>query len=207
MKKGCKLLVILLSVLLITVFLPGCGGGGDDGGEFVIPDEIQELMDVSVELAIDSAKQLDGAWGDMHVAMMESGEEDGYADFETMRAKLVELIEATGADYIYAMYPSDADDLEADFFITVDGSEDADDFGTMYEAELGMVMSWQRGIAKTTTYAWGDDNGFHWSAFAPIHNSDGDVVAVLGLDYPAPYVENHPEWDYDSDDWNEFEWE
>ena len=205
MKKNFKLFAVLLSLLLVALFIPGCGGGGGDDVE--IPDEIQRLMDVSEDLAISSAKQLDGEWGDMHNNMMESGQEDGYAGFDDMAARLSKLIAETGADYIYALYPSDQDDLEADFFITVDGSDDPDDFGAMYEAELGMVTSWQAGIAKTSSYGWGDDNGFHWSAFAPIHDSDGEIVAVLGLDYPAPILADMPEWDVDSDDWNEFEWE
>lgn len=207
MRKGFKLFAILLSLLLIVVFIPGCGGGGNDDGDIEIPDEIQALMDTSVDLAVSCAAELDGEWGDMHAEMMESEEDDGYANFEAMRAKLAEMIDETGADYIYAMYPSDPGDLEADFFITVDGSDDPDDFGEMYEAELGMVTSWNSGIPKTSSYAWGDDNGFHWSAYAPIHNSDGEVVAVLGLDYPAPIIEDMPEWDADSDEWNEFEWE
>lgn len=196
-----------MPILLIAVFLPGCGGGGGSDSAVEIPDEIQGLMDTTTDLAVSCAKQLDGEWGDLHSDMMASGLESAYPDFEDMRAKLADLIAESGADYIYALYPSDPGDLEADFFITVDGSDDPDDFGEMYEAELGMATSWQAGLAKTSSYGWSDENGFHWSAYAPIHNSDGEVVAVLGLDYPAPIIADMPEWDVDSDSWNEFEWE
>jgi|GEM_PF-1634848 len=231
MKKSYKLFVILLSVLLITVYLPGCGGGanngggdnsvvdnsssnsdggnssGNGGGSIQIPDEIQQLMDTSVSLATECAKQLDGEWGDMHADMIASGDKDGYAGFDDMRAKLSDMITSSGADYIYALYPTDPSDVEANFYITVDGSAEPDDYGVEYEAELGMVLSWQSGIPKTSSYGWGDDNGYHWSAYAPIHNSAGDVVAVLGLDYPAPIIADMPEWDVDSDSWNHFEWQ
>jgi hypothetical protein len=203
MKKRFKMLAMLLSLMLVFALLPGCGGGDE---EFVIPDEIQELMDVSEELAIKYAKMLDGEWGDMHEAMMQSGQEDGYADFDEMRDILAELLAESGANYLYALYPTDPDDVWADFMITVDASDDPDEFGVEYEAELGMVRSWNQGLAKTSPYAWEDDNGYHWSAYAPIHDSNGDVVAVLGLDYPADIVEELTEWNYDSDDWTEFEW-
>ena len=40
-----------------------------------------------------------------------------------------------------------------------------------------------------------DDKGnLQLSAYAPIRDTKGEVVAILGLDYPAPEAANFPDW-------------
>ena len=204
MKKNFKLLALLMAIMLVAVLLPGCGGGDDD--EFEIPEEIQALADHVASVAAKYAKELDGGWGDLHEDMMESGLEEDYDSFEAMRDVLIDILEESGARYVYAMYPEDISDSEAPFFITVDGSEDPDEFGVEYELELPFVKAWY-GITSSSSYAWEDIWGgtYCWSAYAPIHDSNGDVVAILGVDWAAPEIRNFPEWNVDHDDWNELE--
>jgi hypothetical protein len=47
--------------------------------------------------------------------------------------------------------------------------------------------------------AWNEDEHSPvWSAFAPVRDSQDRGVAILGVDYPAPEVLKHPEWNRDS---------
>ena len=227
-----KTLVSLLALLFVlSVVLAGCGGGnetegeephgtqtedvnttdgedGEEGEEVTVPDEIQEFADEVLGYAGKFAKELDGDWGDMHAAMMEADDPEEYAEFDTLREALVEFLEESDAKYIYAMYPSDTDNLKAAFMITIDGSEDVDKFGTKYDNEKAFVTAWE-GKAAVATNAWEDkkDGGYCWSAYAPILNSDDEVVAILGVDCPASIIEDFPEWNIDSDEWNKLtEW-
>jgi len=194
-----------MALLMAFALLPGCGGGADEE-EIVVPEEIQALADHAVKLAQHYALQLDGDWGDLHVDLMESGLEEDFRYFEEMREVLSGFIEESGAKYVYAMYPQDISDSEAPFIITVDGSLDPDEFGAEYELELPFIRAWY-GIAASSSYAWEDiwQGSYCWSAYAPIHDSNGDVVAILGVDCYAPEIDDFPEWNIDSDDWNGLE--
>ena len=204
MRKSFKRLTLLMALLMVFAFLPGCGGGDEE--ELVVPAEIQALADQAMKIAQHYALELEGPWGDMHVELIDSGLGEDYTHFEEMREVLNGFIEDSGAKYVYAMYPLDITDSSAPFFITVDGSHDPDDYGAEYELELPFIKAWY-GIAASSSYAWEDiwEGSYCWSAYAPIHDSDGEIVAILGVDCYAPEIEDFPEWNIDSDEWNELE--
>jgi len=201
MKKSFKTVALITAILLAAALLPGCG----EDVEIEVPGEIQALADKVLGIAKKYGNEMDGGWGDLHAAMMGSELGDEYANFEAMREMLEDFIAESGAKYIYAMYPKDISDSETPFFITVDGSDDPDDFGAEYEIELPFVKAWF-GTAESSSYAWEDDDGgYCWSAYAPVRDSNGEVVAIVGVDYDAPIIKDFPDWNIDSDDWNEME--
>jgi len=51
------------------------------------------------------------------------------------------------------------------------------------------------GTATAGEKAWKDDDGtLMMSAYASIRDSKGTVVAILGVDSPAPEAANFPDW-------------
>lgn len=102
----------------------------------------------------------------------------------------------SGAYYVYMMMPND----ENDFLITVDGSEEPDDFLTNYGWEVQFTEAME-GEPASARSGWDDDVPV-WSGFAPVYNSNGDVVGILGVDYPSPEMEDYPEWNRDREEWN-----
>ena len=167
----------------------------------VVPDEVQAVREAVVGLAELYGKQLDGEWGDLHAALIESGEGEDFESFEAMKTILDDIRIECGAYYVYAFYPS-GDPESSDYYITVDGSEDPDEFGTLYHWEIQFAEAWS-GTPSPARSAWdNDENDPVWSAFAPIHDSEDNIVAILGIDIPVPGILDYPEWNRDSETWN-----
>ena len=55
-----------------------------------------------------------------------------------------------------------------------------------------------------TTPGWDDDVPC-WSCFAPVYNSAGEVVCIVGMDMPCELLEDYPEWNRDREEWNGIE--
>ena len=189
----------ILTVLRLYNLLSGVAAAVE------VPAEIQAVIDEVIALAHSFAVQLDGAWGDLHVALMESGEEAEFESFEEMKAVLDGFRVESGAYYVYAFYPS-GDPASSAYIITVDGSEDPDEFGTEYDFEIQFIEAWS-GTPAAARSSWNNDGPEDpvWSAFAPVHDSEGNVVALVGVDYPAPVVVDFQEWSRDSEEWNGIE--
>lgn len=187
MKKSIKLFTMLVSFLMIVSFLPACASYAD----------ADAVANEAVALASSYAKQLDGAWGDQHAELinMSKGDfakfsPDLFAGYEDMRAVLCGFLAirsdaGSNATYIYVLYPAGPID-SAPFFITVDASDPPSDYGTEHEWEAAFAAAW-KGTPTAGSEAWEDEEGagLLLSAYAPIHDSKGNVVALLGVDYPA----------------------
>ena len=176
MKKNIKSFTLLMSLLLTVLFLSSCAADAN---------ELQAVADKAVNLASKYAKQLDGAWGDQHAVMIESKDGGAFAGYESMRANLQGFLAECDATYMYTLYPSGPIE-NAPFFITLDASDEPDDYGTEQEWEAGFAAAW-KGTPTAADDAWEDDDGdgLLLSAYAPVHDSKGNVVAILGVDYPA----------------------
>lgn len=228
MKMKSKWLIALLA-LVMAFSMTACGGSEEPAEEpaeeaveeIVVPDEILELRAEVEGYAADYAKQLtDDGWADQYVALLESGEAREYADYETMYDTLSDMRVECGATYIYALTPLVDDEItfdvedtnEVPFAITVDGCEDPDDWGVEYEWEIQFTEAWE-GAAASARSAWindevGDNHDICWSAFAPVYDSEDNVVCILGIDYPcADLLNDMPEWNRDADEWCGYEGE
>ncbi len=164
-----------------------------------IPAEVKGVMDKVTNLAVKYAKQLDGEFGDQHVLLMQSQKGWDYEGYDKLKSKLDGFRTESGAYYVYCLV--DLDPYDGHFEITVDGSAEPDDWLNQYEVE-GQFLLAMNGTAAPAPTAWDNDvDDLVWSAFAPIHNSEGNVVAILGIDFPAPEILKYPEWnrDYQAD--------
>lgn len=117
-------------------------------------------------------------------------------DYLALKESLDGIRTESGAYYVYMMVPND----DNDFLITVDGSEEPDDFLTNYGWEVQFTEAME-GEPATARSGWDDDVPV-WSGFAPVYNSDGKVVGILGVDFPSPEIEDFPEWNRDREEWN-----
>ena len=178
MKKIVRSLTILMVLLLTVSILPCIAGAAEK-----TPEEIKVVAEKAKDIAANCAQKLEGAWGDQHVALVESKKGKDFEGYESMRAALSAFV-TESAPYIYALYPT-GDVEKAPFIITVDGSE-TDDCGKENEWEIGFASAWN-GLAFAGEEAWDDDDGKPMvSAYAPIRNGDGKVVAIIGVDCPVP---------------------
>ena len=188
MKMHVRSLTMLMSFLLAVSFLPISAA---DAAE--MPKELQAIADKAKSAAGDCAQQLTGAWGDQHVALIASKKKGDFADYKSMQTALNGLLAKSGAMYIYVLSPSGAFDKDP-FFVTVDGSAEPDDYGTEYKWEAGFASAWG-GMSNAAEMVSKDDKGkLQLSAYSPIRDTKGEVVAILGLDYPAPEAANFPDW-------------
>jgi hypothetical protein len=206
MKRHSKWLMALLVMSMVLFAFAGCGGGEAEPPEEVsddIPAEVQAVIDNTVALAANYALQLDGEWADEYAACLASGEGRDYAGYDDLKATLDQFRIESGAYYVYILTDMDPDD--GYFEITVDGSEEPDDWMYQYEEE-GQFHVAQNGEPCAALSAWDNDvDDPVWSAFAPVYDSEGNVVGILGVDYPAPEILDFPEWNRDSDEWNGME--
>ncbi|MBP3384585.1 MAG: hypothetical protein J6M22_03865 [Firmicutes bacterium] len=181
-----------------------------------VPADVADMISYTTAVANKYAQTLSGqeAWADQYVALLESGEARDYADYESIMTVLSDMREDIGATYIYTLTPAGEDGEtpdytaeynENDFLITVDGCEEPDDWGVAYEWEIQFTEAWE-GTPSSARSAWDNyGDGYCWSAFAPIYDSEGTVVAILGIDYPCDdVVAANPEWNRDGDVFNGF---
>jgi hypothetical protein len=197
---------ILLYLLLIVALAAGCGfdsnsGRGDiDGG---IPDEVQEIMDKTTELAANYALQLNEEWADLYSSCLESGNGQNFESYLDLKSTLDQFRAESGAYRIYML--TDMDPADDCYKLTVDGSENPEPWMTRYEIE-GAFLSAQDGLPIASLSARNDDqNDPIWSAYAPVYDSNNRIVGILAIDYPAPEILNFPKWNRDSDQWNGME--
>ena len=188
MKMKSKVLVVLLALVMVFSMTTMAGCGND----------------------------ADATWGDRYVALLDSGEARDYEDYDAMKAELDTIREECGATYVYVLTPAGEDGETPDpagesgedgaYLITVDGSEEPDDWGVDYGWEIQFTEAWE-GTPAAARSAWDNyGEGYCWSAFAPVYDSEGNVVCLLGIDYPCDdVVAAYPEWNRDGDSWNGFE--
>lgn len=190
-----------------------------------VPDDIQAVRDNVTDLVAKYAAMLSHRdveittdFGNQYVALLESGKAREYTDYDFMKATLDAVREESGATYVYVMTPGTdgKPDINGDyteegtFLITVDGSEDPDDWGVDYGWEVQFTEAWE-GEAAAARSAWindeaGNNHDICWSVFAPIYDGEGNVVAILGIDYPcADVLNDYPEWNRDMEEWNGYE--
>lgn len=190
-----KTLAVFLTLILALSFV-GCGEKGPSSDTPMMPEDLQAFVDDLVVSIDGLGEELSGEWGDKHAQLMEAGDGMDNPLYAELKADLDAFRISTGAYYVYGFYP----DENNDYLITVDGSAEPDDFGTNYGWEIQFDEAWA-GEAAAARSGWDDDVPI-WSAFAPVYNSAGEVVCIVGIDMPCEILENYPEWNRDREEWN-----
>lgn len=198
-----KLFVVLLALVLVFA-MTACSGGTPPAVEPEVPEMPADLVAfIDAELGAVQAigEDVSGEWGDKHAQLMSTVEGGGLDNplYDELKSVLDEHRIATGAYYVYAMVPN----ADNDYLITVDGSVEPDDFMANYGWEIQFDEAWAGDIA-TARSGWDDDVPC-WSCFAPVYNSNNEVVCIVGMDMPCELLEDYPEWNRDREEWNGIE--
>ncbi len=198
-----KLFVVLLALVLVFA-MTACSGGTPLAVEPEVPEMPADLVAfIDAELGAVQAigEDVSGEWGDKHAQLMSTVEGGGLDNplYDELKSVLDEHRIATGAYYVYAMVPN----ADNDYLITVDGSVEPDDFMANYGWEIQFDEAWAGDIA-TARSGWDDDVPC-WSCFAPVYNSNNEVVCIVGMDMPCELLEDYPEWNRDREEWNGIE--
>jgi len=134
----------------------------------------------AVNMAIAAAGIVDG---DALVAVDEGLDEDG-ACFDAVLTSLRAFQKTELVDFIYSM-TYDSDTM---FHFIVDADpEDPADVGEEYEAEEEMLRAW-KGEACATDEPSVDEWGTVYTGYAPIKDSTGKIVGIVGVDVQASNV-------------------
>ncbi len=180
MKRQFKLIAVLLVLTLVIGSLAACGGSSEE------PEE-------------ETATAM---WTDEYVADLESGEQRDYVNYDAIMQPLRDYQTETKSQYIYCVMPKDPNNLDGSYILTVDASTEPDDWGTDYGFEIQFKEA-AEGEVSAARSAWKDGDSWCWSTFAPVKDDDGEVVAIIGIDYPAPLIADYPQWDRDNKaEWN-----
>ena len=119
--------------------------------------------------------------GDL-LEQLQAGDE-GSADYEEILSQLQEFLCGDEIKYIYTMRMN-GDRLE--FIVDADTEEGAA-IGEAYEIYDEIAEAFDGNVtvdSEMTSDEWGD----FYSAFAPVHNSAGDIVGIVGVDCSATEI-------------------
>lgn len=134
----------------------------------------------TLDFAITSAASIDG---DTFAKAIEEGADSKAA--AEIHKQLSNFLSVDTVSFIYTM--TYLDDTNFQFVVDADPEEPAD-FGEAYEAEDEMTQAYQ-GIATLNTTPTTDEWGTVYSAYAPICDSKGTVVGIVGVDCDASVIQ------------------
>ena len=195
-----KVLLVFLMLFLVFSFA-GCGGEPQGNGldDVEMPQDLSAFVDAELSIVRGIGEMVHGEWAESHdQLMLEGGGQENPLYWELKEVLDTARIQF-GAYYVYAMIT----DGSGDYFITVDGSEEPDDWLENYGFEVQFEEAYN-GFVASARSGWDDDVPM-WSCFAPVFDSDNNIVAIVGVDMPCPILENYPEWNRDRDEWNGIE--
>lgn len=134
----------------------------------------------TLDFAVTSAATIDG---DTFAKAIQEGPESKEA--AEVHRQLSNFLSVDTVSFIYTMTYLD----DANFQFVVDADpEDPADFGEVYEAEDEMTKAYQ-GTATLNPVPTTDEWGTVYSAYAPICDSKGTVVGIVGVDCNASMIQ------------------
>ena len=148
------------------------------------------LMNQAKTMLLEQCKQNAGSSAKIAVQridgdlleQLQAGDE-GSADYEEILSQLQEFLCGDEIKYIYTMRMN-GDTLE--FIVDADTEEGAA-IGEAYEIYDEIAEAFDGNVtvdSEMTSDEWGD----FYSAFAPVHNSAGDIVGIVGVDCSATEI-------------------
>ena len=171
-----RTIVIVSAFLLLAALMAPAAGKAE------LSAAQHEAGKAAMDAAAEIARDLRGRFGDMHEKIVRDGHRDS-AEYEEFQKALAMYVDKYKVTYVYTLIKV-SDDMTN---LIVDGAEPeyADDYGEEYEMEPQMVTA----FAGKPDYArdiWKDDDfGWQISGFAPLYNSQGAIVALIGVDRPV----------------------
>lgn len=171
-----QILIINIAVLAVTTLV--LGAGTLINMKSVMLHLIRQRM---LDLANTAAANLDG---DVLENMTENDiGSDGYNE---VMARLNMFKDNTDLEYIYCMRKIGPES----FIYTVDAdTEDPAAFGDEVEITDALLVA-GNGTADVDDEPYEDDWGRHYSAYSPVHDSNGKVAGIVGVDFSAQWFDD-----------------
>ncbi len=135
----------------------------------------------TLEFAVTSAASIDG---DEFAEAIEDGADS--EAFAAVHQQLSNFLKADTVSFIYTMTYLDEDNFQ---FVVDADPEDPADFGESYQAEAEMSRAY-KGDATVNPTPTTDEWGTVYSAYAPICDSTGKVVGIVGVDCNASVIQS-----------------
>jgi methyl-accepting chemotaxis protein len=143
-------------------------------------DLLKQSQQEARSLALMASDVIDG---DL-LSTIDVGDEDTPA-FATIQEELQIFLQTDGVAYAYTMRIADNDQLQ---FVVDGDTEDTAAIGTPYES-YSTIEDAFAGNATVDEEVTADEWGRYYSGFAPIYDSNGNLVGVVGVDFSVESIE------------------
>lgn len=167
-KIGNKILKIILFINIALIIMVAVAFN------IITESEFSKLRTKAQNLAVDGAKVVDSN----KLKTVINNESQNSDEYKDVRDKLIAFKSDSEARYIYTMIKGNNEKA----CIMVDGAvDDASPIGEEYDLELGIISAFN-GEAAANNKPVKDDYGTFISAYAPIKDASGEVIAIVGVD-------------------------
>ena len=147
-----------------------------------------QISNGMVEIGVEQAEMA----ADIAVAMVDGDKlvglkpgDEGAANYQDVLTSLRSIQETCGIEFLYTLY---TDGTTVYYGVDTDDSEDQCAIGEEFESSYEEMSGVFAGENYVQDYIDKTEYGDLISAYRPIYNSKGEVVAVLGSDYNAENV-------------------
>lgn len=186
---------LAVPVLLVVVMLAAASGvqAATTASPSASPTDAMTAENTAVgekvmAMAAQAAESLNGEGGDLHRAITAAGNRE-LMEYSQLQRDLAAIKEETGATYVYTLIK--ISDEMTNLIAEASVGDDADDYGTEYGMEPQMSAAFA-GEPAYAEHTWTDESyGVQKSAFAPLLDNSGSIVAIVGIDFPAPELEKY----------------
>jgi hypothetical protein len=200
------LAAILISAVALPLLTTGCFGSKpvefDDEGNVIMPAPVQKVKDSALSYAKEAGINFNGKWGNWLEAMKSSGEGMNFAGYPEHLDDLKDVCEQSRSFRVYILSAEDTSSDE--YAVTMIYTAEAEPPITVCKAAPEMRSALE-GKAAAEASAWnynGDEDLACWSAYAPIYDGNGLIVAAIAVDYRARNITEYHEWNRDHPRWN-----
>ena len=107
---------------------------------------------------------------------------EGSEEYQTILAEMSEVQESCGIKFLYTLY---TDGTQVYYGIDTDTTEHKEPYGKTFEESYDELKTVFEGKEYVQDYIDVTDDGYLVSAYKPIFDSEGNVIAALGCDYDA----------------------
>lgn len=145
----------------------------------------KQINDGMVEMGVEQADRAAGMALNTIDAELLKGLEPGCEDseaYQTVLAAMSEVQESYGIKFLYTLY---TDGTQVYYGIDTDTTEGKVPYGETFEVSYNELKTVFEGQDYVQDYIDVTDDGYVVSAYKPIYDNEGTVVAILGCDYDA----------------------
>lgn len=176
-KLGIQYKIMIPTILVLMVACMFMGGSS-----------YVQISNGMVEIGVEQAEMA----ADIAVAMVDGDKlaglkpgDEGAANYQDVLTSLRSIQETCGIEFLYTLY---TDGTTVYYGVDTDDSEDQCAIGEEFESSYEEMSGVFAGENYVQDYIDKTEYGDLISAYRPIYNSKGEVVAVLGSDYNAENV-------------------